>query len=86
MGHVLGAATCWVLMEQDESEAGPRVVDDEEGHLIYQAGDVLQARCTRLFVTFSLDYILHYSPCFTPFVGTTPSIGRLYIGPVWPFQ
>ncbi|XP_060084793.1 uncharacterized protein LOC132564128 [Ylistrum balloti] len=28
----------------DESEAGPRVVDDEEGHLIYQPGDVLQAR------------------------------------------
>ncbi|XP_069107212.1 uncharacterized protein [Argopecten irradians] len=29
---------------KDESEAGPRVVDDDEGHLIYQPGDVLQAR------------------------------------------
>lgn len=42
-----------VFQEQGESGGGGRgveksVEDDEDGHLIYRAGDVLQARCNHI--------------------------------------
>lgn len=44
----------WLYLQQDKdtSEQGTSIVDDEDGHLIYQAGDLLQARCTSIFVMF----------------------------------
>lgn len=41
--------------QKDTSEQGTCIADDDDGHLIYQAGDLLQARCTSIFVMFSLE-------------------------------
>ena len=44
----------WWQRGEGDGRAGS-VKDDEDGHLIYKSGDVLQARCTQLCsVTFSL--------------------------------
>ncbi len=39
------------LNKRDRSDSGHvNIRDDEEGHLIYVAGDILQARCERNFI------------------------------------
>jgi len=65
---------CWWewlpwIQGQDSGDRGHKVRDDEDGHLIYQEGDILQARCTCHFVMFSLGLLfLAYVPCFYYFV------------------
>jgi hypothetical protein len=48
--------TWWIVVwnvylqqdQKDNSEQGTCIADDDDGHLIYQAGDLLQARCTSI--------------------------------------
>lgn len=52
-----GAMCCcgrWLPWKQgrDSGDRGHKVRDDEDGHLIYTEGDILQARCTWHFVMF----------------------------------
>lgn len=49
----------WLLWEQDRGsgDGGQKVRDDEDGHLLYEAGDILQARCTWHFVMFRFRII-----------------------------
>ena len=47
------------VQDRQGAGEGPQIQDDDDGHLIYQAGDILQARCTHIFVTFSLGYYFY---------------------------
>jgi len=40
--------TSSVLTSKDGARP-PSIEDDEDGHLVYKEGDVLQARCTHAF-------------------------------------
>ena len=48
-----GGLLPWIVYlqqdQKDNSEQGTCIADDDDGHLIYQAGDLLQARCTSIF-------------------------------------
>ena len=38
----------WLQQDRQGAGDGPCIQDDDDGHLIYQAGDILQARCTHI--------------------------------------
>lgn len=52
-GLLFGKMVLWV-QDRGSGDGSHKVRDDEDGHLVYQAGDILQARCTWHFVMFSL--------------------------------
>lgn len=51
-----GVAVWWLPWKQGREsggDKGQKIKDDEDGHLVYTEGDILQARCTCHFVMFS---------------------------------
>lgn len=44
----------WLMSDDPQSSRAPSVEDDDEGHLIYRSGDVLQDRCSWILL------LLHY--------------------------
>lgn len=63
-----GCVVDWLPWKQgrDSGDRGHKVKDDEDGHLIYQEGDLLQARCTCHFVMFSLGLFFPWDQNFVP--------------------
>ena len=43
-----GPALSWT-QGRESTDRGHKVRDDEDGHLVYTEGDILQARCTWTF-------------------------------------